>query len=226
MFGRQECLDASQQAKISNPASATSDTGVPGLAEFKVAFAKLLDTVAKVTPNVVVVSPPGFHPSPVGMDEATSRLMYKRAFAYRNAQEEMADARSLVFVDATRPWSIDGPPRTRDGVNLTDAGMMDVLSSFHHGFALPGNMQTVFANGHVTRIVPTLQSKNRLWHDYWRPTNWAFLHGDRTQQPSSRDHVNPQIRFFPAEQEKYLPLIKEAEEKVYKLVEEATKKLP
>jgi hypothetical protein len=75
-------------------------------------------------------------------------------------------------------------------------------------------------------IRAAIQTKNRLWHNYWRPSNWAFLHGDRTQQPSSRDPVNPQLRFFPSEQEKYLPLIKEAEEKVYKLVEEATKKLP
>ena len=76
------------------------------------------------------------------------------------------------------------------------------------------------------RIPAAVRAKNHLWHDYWRPSNWAFLHGDRTQQPSSRDPVNPQLRFFPAEQERYLPLLKEAEEKVYKLVEEATKKLP
>jgi len=37
--------------------------------------------------------------------------------------------------------------------------------------------------------------------------------------------VNPQIRFFPAEQEKYLPLIKDAEDKVFQLVQEAGKKL-
>ncbi len=38
--------------------------------------------------------------------------------------------------------------------------------------------------------------------------------------------MNSQIRFFPAEQEKYLPLIKEAEEKIYRTVEETGKKLP
>jgi hypothetical protein len=32
------------------------------------------------------------------------------------------------------------------------------------------------------RIPAAVRVKNRLWHDYWRPTNWAFLHGDRTQQ--------------------------------------------
>ena len=75
-------------------------------------------------------------------------------------------------------------------------------------------------------LTVAIRSKNRLWHDYWRPSNWAFLHGDRTNQPSSRDPVNPQLRFFPAEQEKYLPLIKAQEEKIYQLVQEAQKKLP
>ncbi len=71
-----------------------------------------------------------------------------------------------------------------------------------------------------------LRAKNRLWHDYWRPSNWAFLYGDRTNQPSSRDPVNPQIRLFPTEQEKYLPLIQSAEGRAYRAVAEGQKRLP
>ena len=55
-------------------------------------------------------------------------------------------------------------------------------------------------------------AKNRLWFDYWRPQNWAFLAGDRTAQPSSRDHLDPSKRWFPPEREAFLPLI-EAKEK-------------
>jgi hypothetical protein len=50
-------------------------------------------------------------------------------------------------------------------------------------------------------------AKNRLWFDYWRPQNWAFLGGDRTSVPSSRDHRDPKVRWFPAEMEKFVPLI-------------------
>lgn len=55
-------------------------------------------------------------------------------------------------------------------------------------------------------------AKNRLWFDYWRPQNWAFLAGDRTAQPSSRDHLDPTKRWFPPEREAFLPLL-EAKEK-------------
>jgi hypothetical protein len=55
-------------------------------------------------------------------------------------------------------------------------------------------------------------AKNRLWFDYWRPQNWAFLAGDRVNQPSSRDWRDPSIRWFPPEREQFLPLI-EAKEK-------------
>ena len=55
-------------------------------------------------------------------------------------------------------------------------------------------------------------AKNRLWFDYWRPQNWAFLAGDRVNQPSSRDHLDPSKRWFPPEREQFLPLI-EAKEK-------------
>jgi len=53
--------------------------------------------------------------------------------------------------------------------------------------------------------------KNQLWFDYWRPMNWAFLHGDRIEQPSSRDHRNPKIRWFPEELEKFWHLIEARE---------------
>ena len=55
-------------------------------------------------------------------------------------------------------------------------------------------------------------AKNKLWFNYWRVQNWAFLAGDRTNQPSSRDWRDPSKRWFPAEREEFLPLI-EAKEK-------------
>ena len=62
------------------------------------------------------------------------------------------------------------------------------------------------------RLRALIRAKNRLWFDFWRPMNWAFLHGDRTEQPSSRDYRDPKVRWFPAEMDRFLPLI-EAKEK-------------
>src|SRR5439155_3356784 len=67
------------------------------------------------------------------------------------------------------------------------------------------------------RLREMIQAKNRLWFNYWRPMNWAFLHGDRTEQPSSRDHRDPKIRWFPDEMEKFLPLIEAKEKEIARI---------
>jgi len=77
MFGRQECLDSKNEApvaddvrRLKSPGSDAS-TGTTGqslltssatrnLDDFKAAFEKLLATVEKVTPNIVVIGPVPF----------------------------------------------------------------------------------------------------------------------------------------------------------------------
>ena len=54
----------------------------------------------------------------------------------------------------------------------------------------------------------------RLWFDYWRPMNWAFLNGDRTTQPYSKDWKDTSKRIFPQEMEDFLPLLTQAEENI------------
>jgi len=67
------------------------------------------------------------------------------------------------------------------------------------------------------RVRRAVVTKNRLWFAYSRPTNWAFLDGDRTEQPSSRDYRNPKIRWFPDEMQKFVPLIEEQESSIASL---------
>ena len=84
------------------------------------------------------------------------------------------------------------------------------------------NENGVWGNRAFERLRQVVVAKNRLWFDYWRPQNWAFLGGDRTEQPSSRDHRDPHIRWFPAEMEKFVPLIEAKEREMAEL----TKNLP
>ena len=62
-----------------------------------------------------------------------------------------------------------------------------------------------------------ITAKNRLWYYYYRPQNWAFLAGDRTNQPSSRDHLDPSKRWFPEELEKFVPLIDAKDAEIWAL---------
>jgi hypothetical protein len=104
-------------------------------------------------------------------------------------------------------------PLTRDGVNLTESGAGELAERLliKAGVREAAGLESLRA---------AVREKNRLWHHYWRPDNWAFLHGDRTAQPSSRDHLNPQLRWFPAELERYQKLIADKENELWKLAEE------
>jgi mono/diheme cytochrome c family protein len=60
-----------------------------------------------------------------------------------------------------------------------------------------------------------IRQKNDLWFRYWRPTNWAFLYGNRQSTASSRDHTNPSRRWFPEELKNALPQLDKAEMRVH-----------
>ena len=65
------------------------------------------------------------------------------------------------------------------------------------------------------KLRQAIRQKNDLWFRYWRPTNWAFLYGNRQTQPSSRDHTNPSQRWFPKELENALPQLDAAQRRIH-----------
>ena len=68
-----------------------------------------------------------------------------------------------------------------------------------------------FQRQELERMRTAITAKNALWLRYWRPTNWAFMNGDRISQPSSRDHIESRIRWLPAEVQRYLAIIDKQE---------------
>ncbi len=64
------------------------------------------------------------------------------------------------------------------------------------------------------KLATLVRRKNTLWFHYWRPQNWAFLNGDRTEQQSSRDHRDPTKRWFPEEMLQWLPLVAARESEI------------
>jgi hypothetical protein len=59
--------------------------------------------------------------------------------------------------------------------------------------------------------------KNFLWRRHWRPTNWAFLYGNRQTQPSSKDHRPGKPRWFPIEVDAIIPRIEAAQARIFEL---------
>lgn len=210
VFGRQECLEG----------------GDEGLPAFRIALA---DIVARCQMQVGIVALAGsvpFETKQAPLPDLTARNAILKK--YQEAMAEIAKASKIQFFDVFAAWPGDAKEFTTDGVQLSARGCRlygEVLyrQLFRATASTPPEAE-------VSRVAyklrPLIQAKNKLWHEYWRPSNWAFLYGDRTAQPSSRDHLNPQVRWFPKELEKYQGMIREKEEEIWKQAEALGRKIP
>jgi hypothetical protein len=129
-----------------------------------------------------------------------------------------------VFIDVASSWRRQEEGWTQDGLTLNDHGaelLADIIA-----FYLGNNKGPDPSEAELEKLRSLGMQKEALWHRYWRPSNWAFLYGDRTTQPSSRDHLNPNVRWFPQELEQYRALIDAKENELWKLSQELRRKLP
>lgn len=182
--------------------------GESGVGEFKAALEKLVATCAEVTPRLVLVQPPAFEGALAQHNAALKPYVAVIAEVARTHGALLAPQAADLQAGATR-----------DGLNLTATGAAQLGQSVAQLWS--GDLKTPDA-----RLKALIQQKNALWHRYWRPANWAFLHGDRTAQPSSRNHLDPTQRWFPSELEHYPPLIEAKENELWKLANDLGGKLP
>lgn len=184
------------------------EQGEAGLGAFRAALEKMVSVVAEVTPRIVLAEPPPFE----GLLLARNVDLQK----YVAVMKEVAKAHGALFA----PWQGGSQSGlTRDGLNLASAGVTRTGQSV----AALGGGELSAPDEKMRALV---REKNTLWHRYWRPANWAFLHGDRTAQPSSREHEDPTRRWFPGELEKYRPLIEAKENEIWKRANELGGRLP
>jgi len=189
---------------------------------FTAAYEKLLDECAKQTPRLVLVTPPPF-------ERAAEPLPDLSAFNSNLATQAegiraLAKKRGLLFVDlfSELPGTVQEPHLTDNGLQLSPRGHALVAAAYARQLGLgevaarAGDVSATgaWSNPQFEKLRGVVMQKNRFWFDYWRPQNWAFLGGDRTTQMSSRDHRDPKVRWFPAEMEKFRPLIAEQERKM------------
>jgi hypothetical protein len=186
-------------------------------------YEKLLDECARQTPRLVLVTPPPLESAGGLLPDLSAR---NPALArYAEAVRALAAKRRLPVVDLFA--ELNGvahrePRLTSDGLQLTPRGQGLVAAAFARqlGFGRVAKAagepaeSGAWPDPAYERLRQAIAAKNRLWFNYWRPQNWAFLGGDRTEQPSSRDHRNPSVRWFPAEMEKFLPLIQAREHEI------------
>jgi hypothetical protein len=206
--------------------------GASTLPQFLAAYGKLLDEFARQTPRIVLVSPVLFERSMSLGPDLSQHNDDVRLFA--RAIRDLAQQRGYLFVDLLRFGGKRFPaPLTSDGVYLTAQGQWEVARAAALALGLENIARRATPDPATGQLKPAslerlrqgILAKNRLWFDYWRPMNWAFLRGDRTEQPSSHDHRNPKIRWFPEEMEKFLPLIENEEGRIAELSVAAAREL-
>lgn len=200
------------------------------LPQFIAAYEKLLNTFVAQTRRVVILSPTPFEKSPLLVPDVAARNDDLKL--YVEAIRSLAERRGHQFVDLFTPLRKSAgrtPLLNRDGIHLSSYGHWLAAREIVRQFGLTAVLHhsdsqiKIDARGgtlsppRFEQLRQTILEKNQLWFDYWRPMNWAFLHGDRIEQPSSRDHRNPKVRWFPQELEKFLPLIEASEREAREL---------
>ena len=140
---------------------------------------------------------------------------FKYVAAYTDAIREIAQRRGLRFILPNDGADI-AAASYRDGLHLNEAGQHAVAVRAAEALGT-GKLADEFTSTDEFRLLDAVRAKNRLWFHYARPQNWAFLNGDRTVQPSSRDHLDPSKRWFPEEMKQWLPLIETKEQEIWNL---------
>lgn len=184
--------------------------------QFRPSYEKLLDTLAQITPRLVLVTPIPFERPPNPLPDLSRRNSDLEKIA-ENIRE-IAKQRHLPLIDLYSTLLQQSERFTEDGLQLPPRGHGIVALAFARELGLKnapklaGN--SAWQENDSESLRQLIIAKNRLWFDYWRPQNWAFLGGDRVEQPSSRDHRDPKIRWFPQEMQKFEPLISQKENEI------------
>lgn len=179
--------------------------GEEGLERFESAYRGLLSELGRISRRIVVVSPIPFPELGPAAELSTER---NRVLAlYGKAIERLAVEGGFVHVSlgGFSPSHFES-----NGVYLSEMGQLHLAEQLAFGLGVSAEW-----SGGVLSLV---REKDRIWDQYYRPTNWAFLYGDRQHVPSSRDHVDTNRRWFEEELKRIPALIEEKEEEIWQLV--------
>lgn len=200
--------------------------GKERLSDFIAAYEKLIARLAGGKQRrVIVIEPQAVARFPARDEEGIPAA--PESVAYAVAIEEMCSKRGITYLHSYLSdyalISLQPSIVLRDGIHLNSLGQGVLAGGIADELLNPVlDPTTDVYGGRDKRPSPELEklremvvSKNRLWFHYTRPQNWAFLAGDRTNQPSSRDHVDRTKRWFPEELERFVPMIEAKDKEIW-----------
>ena len=188
-FGRTESLDA-----------------IGALDEFERAYEALVMELLGFSRRLVLVGPIDFAPEGPAASLASERNVVLAA--YEDRIEKIAGRRGVIYV---KIGSLPSGSFAANGMDLLSTGHEILASRISDALGLKPVPQN-------PDLLSVIRSKDHLWDQYHRPTNWAFLFGDRQYVPSSRDHLDANKRWFIEEIGKIPQLIEMADESIWNSV--------
>ena len=208
---RQQLKEVGATVVIAQFGQMESLNGVEKLPQFIEAYEKLIAEFADEGRRVVLVAP-----VPI-----VGRLAGHAGdlTAYTKGISDLAKKLKLPFIANALAFPYSKMPSiqplTDNGYQLNDEGHSNQAWSIVKGLGL-----TPLKNSTDTEpIRAAVLEFERLWFDYWRPMNWAFLTGDRTNVPYSKDWKDSTKRIFPQEMEDFRPLLDQAEKNIWAAIE-------
>ena len=203
--------------------------GVDHLEEFATAYSQHLDQIAKYTQRLVLVTPVPFS-NPLDLELDIDRRN-KSLAVYARAIREIGRERGLPVVDLFAAFLSKEQRKeySHNGMHLSPDGQWFAAQAFASQLGFSERVTHIKKHPSRAALLPlaaeelcqAIKQKNDLWFRYWRPTNWAFLYGNRQTQPSSRDHKNPSRRWFPEELKEALTHLNEAEQRIHEAAKAA-----
>jgi hypothetical protein len=187
--------------------------------QFTQAYEQTLEQLAPYTGRIVVVTPVPFEdPLGLGFDlDARNSTLGKHAATMRR----LARKRDLPVVDLFR--ALNGKKVTNDGQRLSSRGHWLAAQAFADqlGYAesvakISDTQAGILQPTPAEQLRQAIRAKDIMWRQFWFPTNWAFLYGNRQTQPSSHSHENRAFRWFPKEIDSIPSLLVGKDEEIWK----------
>ena len=176
-------------------------------AAFRAAYETILKQLSDYTGRMVLVTPSPFEdPLELGLDVKARNTNLAK---YVSIIRELADERGLPVIDLFT--KLTGKPVTGDGQMLSVEGHRLAAQAMARQLGFSPQLS---AGNEALR--EAIVAKNTIWRQYWLPTNWAFLYGNRQTQPSSKSHVRGKARWFPEEVKSSLSGLEKMEKTIWK----------
>ncbi len=194
--------------------------GNESLADFQKAYQVFLDQLQTRSRRIVLVSPTPFFP--VGPAKSLTEKRNKTLAQFEKNIRATAKQRGLLYLDLFTPFLEPlNPSYSTDGIHLSAPGQRHAALITSRSLEFPIATETALASPKLQALEQALRRKDFLWQQFYHPTNFAFLYGDRQSQPASRSHLNKDKRWFKEEVSQIPALIDESESDIHRYAAEA-----